>query len=213
MKKKVSLWLIISSLVTLIPMFLGIILWDKLPEKMATSFGIGGEVTGYSNKEFAVYGLPLILVLCNFLCVFYTGADPKRKNISDKIMGVVLSIIPLCSIFCGTLLYKDVLNFKINADMMGTSFLGLVFTVIGIILPKCKQNYTVGIKIPWTLNDEDNWNKTHKFAGKVFIAGGIITLISGFLGFVYASFVMIFIVALIPIVYSYIYYRKNKKDE
>lgn len=212
MKKKMSVWIIISSLVTLIPMFLGLILWDKLPQKMATSFGIGGEVTGYSDKAFAVFGLPLILVLCNFLCVFYTSADPKRKNISDKIMGVVLSIIPLCSIFCGTLLYNDVLNFKVNVDIFGTLFLGVVFIIIGIILPKCKQNYTVGIKVPWTLNDEENWNKTHKFAGKAFIVGGVVNIISGLLGFIYASFVMIFIVALIPMVYSYIYYRKNKKD-
>lgn len=210
MKKKTILMTTISCLVSLVPLFIGLLLWDKLPEQMATSFDINGEVSGYSSRFFAVVGLPAFLVLCNLICIIFVLSDPKRRNISNKVLGVVLAIIPISAIFCTALIYKDYLGIKINVETFGPIFTGIIFIIIGLILPKCKQNYTVGIKLPWTLNSEDNWNKTHAFGGKVWLIGGILMTIAGLLGFEYISFAGIFVLAIIPVVYSYVYYRKHE---
>nr|WP_275450028.1 SdpI family protein [Clostridium massiliodielmoense] len=81
----------------------------------------------------------------------------------------------------------------------------------GNYLPKCKQNYTVGIKLPWTLNSEENWNKTHRLGGYVWMAGGLILCILTWLN-IYrqiATIVIVVIISVIPIVYSFLLYKKG----
>ena len=205
------LFTIISCLATLIPMCVGLFLWDKLPEQMATSFGFDGTINGYSSKLFAVVGLPMILVGANLLCIIVTMSDPRRKNISDMVLALVLSIIPVCSLFAGAIMYQEYLGYNISIEFFAPIFLGIVFMALGSILPKCKQNYTVGIKLPWTLYSEKNWNKTHALGGKVWTIGGIVMIVLGTLGFENAAFATIFVLVLIPTVYSYVYYRKYER--
>ena len=87
--------------------------------------------------------------------------------------------------------------------------LGLIFIAIGNYLPKCKQNYTIGIKIPWTLASEENWNRTHRFAGWVWVGGGVVMLLSGFLGIFWLTLVPAIIMAAVPLIYSYILHKKG----
>ncbi len=68
--------MIISAIITLLPMIFGFIVWDRLPENIATSFGWKGEITGYSSKMFAVVGLPVMLTFVNLICIIATNADP-----------------------------------------------------------------------------------------------------------------------------------------
>lgn len=211
MFKNSKIKIIISSLVTLLPMIAGMIIWNKLPQNMATSFDLNGNVTGYSSKEFAVVGLPLILLAVNLLCIFITLQDPKRKNIYGKIFNIILCIIPACSLFCGVSIYSKALNYNVNIEKIMPVFIGILFVVFGCFLPESKQNYTIGIKLPWTLNDEENWDKTHKMAGAVWIGGGIIMAIAGFFKAEAIFIGVIIAVALIPAIYSYIIYRKKQK--
>ena len=203
--------LIISAIITLLPMIFGFIVWDRLPENIATSFGWKGEITGYSSKMFAVVGLPAILTIVNLICIIATNADPRRKNISNKMFSVVISIVPVCSLLCGICIYANALGYKISVESIMPVFVGILFFVLGFILPKCKQNYTIGIKLPWTLHDEENWNKTHKLAGKLWIYGGIIMIVSGLFNLTFIFMTIIFALVIIPTVYSFLIY-KNKKS-
>ena len=210
MIKKNKLKIFISSVITLFPMLLGFIVWDRLPENIATSFGWNGEITGYSSKMFAVFGLPAILTFVNLICIIATSADPRRKNISNKMFTAVISIVPVCSLLCGICIYANALGYKISVESIMPVFMGILFFVLGFILPKCKQNYTIGIKLPWTLHDEKNWNKTHKLAGKLWICGGIIMIVSGLFNLTFIFVTIIFALVIIPTVYSYLLYRKQK---
>ena len=90
--------------------------------------------------------------------------------------------------------------------------MAVILIVVGNYLPKCRQNYTIGIKLPWTLADEENWDYTHRMAGKWWILGGVLTFLAGFQSWVdpvYVSLTIIVIVALIPAVASYLYFRKH----
>ena len=210
MIKKNKLKIIISSVITLLPMIFGFLVWDRLPENVATSFGWNGEITGYSSKMFAVVGLPAILTFVNLICIIATSADPRRKNINNKVFSIVLSIVPVCSLLCGICIYANALGYKISVESIMPVFMGVLFLVLGFILPKCKQNYTIGIKLPWTLHDEENWNKTHKLAGKLWIYGGIIMIVSGLFNLTFLFMAIIFALVIIPTVYSYLLYRKKK---
>ena len=84
--------------------------------------------------------------------------------------------------------------------------------VVGNYLPKCRQNYMIGIKLPWTLDNEENWDYTHRMAGKWWIIGGVLTILLGFQKFVdpIGAVGIILIVTLIPAIASYIYYKKHR---
>ena len=202
--------MIISAIITLLPMIFGFIVWDRLPENIATSFGWNGEITGYSSKMFAVVGLPVMLTFVNLICIIATNADPRRKNISSKMFSVVISIVPVCSLLCGICIYANALGYKVSVESIMPVFMGILFFVLGFILPKCKQNYTIGIKLPWTLHDEENWDKTHKLAGKLWIYSGIIMVVSGLFNLTFLFMAIIFALVIIPTGYSYWLYRKQK---
>ena len=87
--------------------------------------------------------------------------------------------------------------------------------LLGNYLPKIKQNRTLGIKIPWTLNNEENWNKTHRFAGKLWVIGGLVVLFSAFLplgAMICVSVVGILCSVITPVIYSYSIYKKHKRE-
>ncbi len=210
MMKQNKFKIIISSVITLLPMFFGIIVWDMLPEKIATSFGLNGEIKGYSGKLFTVVGFPVILTLVNLICIIATNADPRKKNIDEKVFTVVISVVPICSLVCGTCIYGNALGYTVNAEKIMSLFVGAIILVLGFILPKCKQNYTIGIKLPWTLHSEENWNKTHKFAGKLWFFGGLVMIAAGFLNLEILFVAVLFAIVIIPTVYSYMLFRKNK---
>lgn len=204
--------IIVSSLVTILPLFIGLILWNKLPDKIVTSFGWYGEANGYNSRAFAVFGLPLILLLVNLICIIATSADPRRKNISNGMFSLVISIVPICSVICGVCIYGNAMGYVLKVENIMSIFIGVLFIVLGFILPRCKQNYTIGIKLPWTLHDEDNWNKTHKLAGKVWIIGGVVMVFVGLLQSKVLFFSVIAALVLIPTVYSFLLYKNNNQS-
>ena len=91
--------------------------------------------------------------------------------------------------------------------------LGVVFLLVGNYLPKCKQNYTIGIKIAWTLHSEENWNRTHRFAGPIWVVCGMIIMVSAIFGgvFLWVMLAAFLVMIIAPVVYSYLLFRKAQK--
>lgn len=204
--------LIITSLVTLIPIVVGLILWNKLPEQVPVHWDINGAVDGYTSKTQAVFLMPLVLVAFHWICVVGTSLDPKKQNINDKMFTLVLWIIPVISLLCNSMVYATALGHKISVEVIMPLFIGVLFIIIGNYMPKCKQSYTMGIKLPWTLNDEENWNKTHRMAGFLWVIGGIVIMATAFLGAFWLFFVVLIPMVVVPFVYSYLLYKKNKTE-
>lgn len=201
--------LIISSIVTLLPIVAGLILWNQLPELMPTHWNAAGEVDGWSSKPFAVFGLPLIILAAQWLCVVGTSADPKKQNHSDKVLHLVFWIIPIISVVLSIITYAAALGMDVPIEIVMPAIIGLIFTIVGNYLPKCKQNYTVGIKIPWTLNSEENWNRTHRFAGWLWIFCGIAIMLTSILGGFWIFFGVALLMVFAPVLYSYLLFRKG----
>ncbi|MDO5418235.1 MAG: SdpI family protein [Lachnospiraceae bacterium] len=205
---------IMTSLVVLLPVLAGILLWKRLPETIATHFGVGGEANGWSSKAFTVFGLPLFLLVCHMLCMVSTIADPKQKRIGRKMMRLIFWICPVVSVVCGITIYGNALGMPMNTEVFAEVLIGVIFLAVGNYLPKCRQNYTVGIKLPWTLSDEDNWNKTHRLSGKLFMLAGAVSLVNLFAGAPYLTFAAILAAVVLPILYSFsLYVRKTKQEK
>ncbi|MBQ8383255.1 MAG: SdpI family protein [Clostridia bacterium] len=210
--------LLFTSLVTLLPSLMGLILWNTLPDKIPTHFGADGTADGWSSKAFAVFALPAFLLVIHWVCVLATSFDPKKQNIHRKVLGIVLWICPVISLIMENLCYAHALGWEINMATVMFLFCGVLFIIIGNYLPKCRQSYTVGIKIPWTLADEGNWNATHRLGGKLWVGGGLILLAISPLAHFPAVSISVFwgdilLMVLIPTVYSYVYYKKHSGEK
>lgn len=201
--------LLVTSLITLLPIVAGVVLWNQLPDPMPSHWNAAGEVDGWSSKPFAVFGLPLIMTAALWLCTLATGADPKKANHPEKVVHLVLWIIPILSIALFTITYAVALGKNVRIELVMPVVIGLIFAIVGNYLPKCKQNYTIGIKIPWTLNSEENWNRTHRFAGRLWTVCGIAIILTGFFGGFWIFFGVALLMVIAPIVYSYLLHRKG----
>lgn len=201
--------LIITSVIILLPIVVGLILWNTLPEQIPIHWNAAGEVDGYSSKAFFVFGLPLIMLAFQWLCVVVIGADPKKANHTEKIMNLVLWIMPVLVITLSVFTYMTALGHDVRMEVLMPILLGLMFVIIGNYLPKCKQSYTIGIKIPWTLDSEENWNKTHRFAGIVWVLGGILIMVTSPIGSIALVFSIALVMVAVPIIYSYCLHRKG----
>lgn len=194
-------------------MLVGLLLWNQLPEQLPVHFNSEGTADSYQSKLWGVTFIYLFILVCHWFAAVITSVDPRRKNISSKIFRLVLWICPVISIFAGILVYGTALKWPwVNVNVMANLVVGVIFVIIGNYLPKCRQNYTIGIKLPWTLSDTENWDKTHRFAGKIWIACGILEMIAGFLPIARLETVTValILVATVPIVvYSYLFYRKK----
>lgn len=209
-KKNLKL-LIFTSVIILLPILAGLILWDKLPDEIPVHFNAQGAADGWAGKEFGIFGIPLFLLAVHWLCTWVTGLDPKKKNISQKSMSLVLWICPATSLFVNGIIYAYTLNSKIDISTACMLFFGVLFIIIGNYIPKCKQNYSIGIKISWTLNSEKNWNYTHRLAGKVWVIGGLLIIATSFLNWVWLFAAITIIMIVIPVIGSYLYYKKENK--
>ena len=209
MIKKNLKTMILTSIIILAPIVVGLILWDKLPAEMATHFDAYGVADGWSPKELAVFGLPLFLLAVHWFCMAFTSVDPKRQNFSDKVIVLVMWLCPVVSIVGNGATYLYAMDNSVNTTPIAMLLLGCVFIVVGNYMPKMKQSYTIGIKVPWALNSEENWNRTHRFAGYMYMLAGVVTIIGGFIQQFWLVPLALVIAALIPMAYSFILYKKG----
>ena len=145
--------------------------------------------------------------------MFAATADPKCKQYHPKSIQLVLWICPILNLVINTMVYAAALGYGVDVELIMSLLMGVLFIFIGNLLPKMQQSYTMGIKLPWTLHNEENWNKTHRLGGKVWVIGGIIILSTALWGNFLVLMATTLLMVLIPVVYSYCLYRKQSQNE
>ncbi len=202
--------LIWTSLVCLIPLVAGAVLYNRLPETVATHWDMNGVANGWSSRAFAAFGLPGILFAVNLFVPFALRTDPKRQNMSPALVSVAQWTVPVVSLLGSGLTLARALGYQVRVEKIVPALIGVLFIIIGNFLPKTKQSYTMGIKLPWTLASEENWNRTHRLAGFVWVIGGVYFVVMSFFSWTLAGFLIpVALLGLIPAAYSYILYRKG----
>ncbi len=214
MIKKHKWQLIISSIIILLPIVTGLLMWNELPESIISHWNTRGEADGFSSKLFAIFVPTLILFFTHWLCIAATMLDKRNKEQSNKVLGMVFWILPITSLLVNSAMYGVALGFDFDVDTIVRTLMAVMFLMFGNYMPKCKQNSTIGVKLAWTLKNEENWNKTHRFTGRLWVIGGLFLLVTLFvdmekLGHIFI--LLILIMAFAPMVYSYVYYRRQLK--
>ena len=201
--------LIITSIIILLPMLAGLILWNQLPTEIPFHWNAAGEVDGWASKPVAVFVPSAAMLALQWLCTLVTSTDPKKQNHPQKVVHLVLWLIPLLTVVLSALVYATALGGSVRVEMLMPILLGVIFIAIGNYMPKCKQNYTIGIKIPWTLASEENWNRTHRFAGRLWVVCGLALMLTGFFGGFWVFLPIVLVMVLVPMLYSYLLHRKG----
>lgn len=197
--------LLFTSILILLSSLVGCVFWYQLPEKMPTHFNLLGQADGYNHKVFAIFGLPALMLLMHWLLLFLMIKDPKSSNISSKIQVLIYWIIPFVSCLSMISIYGESLGYSMMSGILAQIFMGVLMIVIGNYLPKTHRNYIIGIRLPWTLESDKNWRKTHRLAGKIWVLGGLLLFLNSFVQiYVYwVFFLTLLLVVLMPGVYSY----------
>jgi uncharacterized membrane protein len=215
MKNK-SLTLLMILLAILPP---GYLYWvyPSLPPTIPTHFGFDGQANGYSDKPTIIWitlFISFLSVGSYFLIKNLSRIDPKRTAAmgSANLQKIAVAVVALLSAVMIIILYSSVHgNFSFN---FFNPIMGMFFIVVGNLMYNIKPNYFVGIRIPWTLENPDNWRATHHLGGKLWVAGGIFILISAlfFKGRTNELLFMVTtaILVLVPIIYSFVYFRKHR---
>lgn len=201
MKKKK---LLITSFITLLPLLVGVVLYSKLPNPIATHFDANGDPNGFTSRALTVFGIPCFLLGIHLLCV-YAMEKNKQKIQSEKMNEVMYWFVPIISNFVLLSSYAMALGIELNLSKIVPIVSGIIFMILGNYLPKVKQNSVTGIKTSATLRSEKSWYLTHRLAGKIWMVSGVIFILSSFLpkyqGIIFIG--LILIMTVVPIVYSY----------
>ena len=204
--------ILLTSLVCLLPLFAGAALYPRLPETMVTHWDFSGNANGWSSRAATVFGLPLFILALHLVC-FYAESRETKKNRNPVLRTVLLWFCPAVSLLSGAMTLGTGLGYEMHISTVVPVFVGLLFLILGHYLPKIRQNRTMGIKLPWTLASEENWTRTHRAAGFTWVAAGLLMVVSAFWQ-LHGPTVTVVLLALavgIPVLYSYLYYRRHEK--
>ncbi|MBQ2323273.1 MAG: SdpI family protein, partial [Oscillospiraceae bacterium] len=201
--KKDKIELVLTTGVCLLPILAGLAVYDRLPEVVATHWGADGMPNGYSSRAFAVFALPLFMAALNLFLRFALSTDPKKANMSPVLKRISYWILPVISVLGSASMLGSALGYSFNMTTAATALVGVMFIVIGNYLPKTKQSYTMGIKLPWTLNSAENWNSTHRLAGFLWVICGAVMLLCSLLHClpIWLLLGLTLVMALVPTVY------------
>lgn len=203
--------LILTTVICLLPIMAGLVLYSRLPERVPTHFDFSGTPDGWSSRPFAVFGLPCLLAALNVFLYACLNRDPKRANMSGRLENrqPVEPAGSVSAVLCLTLTAAP--GYPSRIEIVVPLLTGILLLVIGNYLPKTKQSYTMGIKLPWTLQSEENWTRTHRLSGFLWVLCGLVmiplSLLRLWSGWLFG--VLLAVMVLIPAVYSYALHRKG----
>jgi uncharacterized membrane protein len=195
-------------------------IWDRLPQTIPVHFGLDGLPDRFGNKRELIWImiiLTAVALLIYFLLMNIHKIDPKKKytastsGVMKKISMVIIILLSFLSVF---ILYST-LHAKTTGMPLLFCGLSLFLAYLGNLMHSIKPNYFAGFRIPWTLENEDNWKKTHRLASKIWFAGGIILAVISLLLpvklVIIVFLVAVLIMSIIPVVYSYRLFKSSSK--
>ena len=203
--------LILTTVICLLPIMAGLVLYSRLPERVPTHFDFSGTPDGWSSRPFAVFGLPCLLEALNVFLYACLNRDPKRANMSGALKTVSQWSLPVLSVLCYGLTLTAALGYPSRIEIVVPLLTGILLLVIGNYLPKTKQSYTMGIRLPWTLQSEENWNRTHRLSGFLWVAAGAAFILLSLLRLwnIWLLGALLLALIFVPIGYSYFLHKKG----
>ncbi len=202
--------------ILILPFILIALYWNAIPDQIPLHWNMRGEVNRWGSKS-SVFDAPLINIGIAFLLYYLPRIDPLKSNYAlfpraYRMVRLVIAAF-LFAIFLMTI--SSALGLGIDPNMFVYIAVPLLFLVVGNFMRNFRQNFFAGIRTPWTLVNQQVWEQTHKFAAWLWTGGSLVIIIIRLLAgrweyFPYVFMGYIGVLIVIPIVMSYIYFRRTK---
>lgn len=204
---------ILPTILIVISILISTYFFPLLPGSMASHWNASGVVDGHSSKLLNIILFPALQVLFLLLLISLPKLDPKGGNIKkfENKFYIFINVLLLFFITLQLQVFLWNINIQIPMNSIMPILIGGVFLVIAYLIKNAKQNYSIGIRTPWTLHSENVWNKTHKLGAKLFAISGLLSILSVVISS-YSYLVVIIsslLSTLILVIYSYMEYRKE----
>lgn len=188
--------------------------YQDLPQRMPTHWNVSGDVDGWSSRPWGAFIVPVFLLV--MLAVFYLlpKIDPRGPNYA-KFRGtyeVVIIAIMVFMLGVQLVILASALGKNVSVDRVMPIGIGILFMVIGNLLPRMRPNWFIGVRTPWTLSSDRVWDRTHRFGGRLFVAAGALILLTPLVAPRLAEPVLIGCavgVSVILLAYSYIIWKQE----
>ena len=174
---------------------------------------LAGILVGFTMAQSIWINVFFVVTDCILVTIIFY--ENRNRQQSSKVIGMVIWMIPVTALIYNGM--ARLISMDTNSENLFMAVIyfgtGLLFMIIGNYLPKVKQNNTIGIRVVWTLQDEENWSATHRFSGKLWVASGVLCMLCGLFGESIAALVLyivsIMAAAIVSILYSYLFYKKK----
>ena len=196
----------------------GLLLWNRLPDQIASHWNINDQVDGYMSKFPGVFMVPLITLGMFLLFLVIPSIDPLKANIAQfreaSNLFIVLTVAFMLYIYGLSLAWNlGFTGFRMSGAMLPA--IGLLFIFIGFMLRQAKRNFFIGIRTPWTLSSDAVWNETHRIGAVLFMVSGALAFIGAFFGGTTAFWFMFAPIigsTVFLLIYSYVLYQRETKS-
>jgi uncharacterized membrane protein len=208
MKRKKLIQEMVLIFLTILPVIYLAVNWNLLPESMPIHFGTHGQPNGYGSRYVYVW-LPVGLYL---MMLVLPKIDPRKANYF-VFRESYYKLRLILAIFIGVLdsaIIWSVINKTDSIQKFLPLTIFFLFMLIGNYMGNIRPNYFVGIKVPWTLNSDEVWTRTHKLAGKLWFWGSLVAIGLYFVfdRFEWVLVPLLVVMVVVPILYSYVIYQK-----
>jgi uncharacterized membrane protein len=202
--------------IVLMPFIYLAFIWNALPEKVPTHWNYKGEIDHWGDKISLIGLLFMLPVLIYVLLLAAPKIDPKKRIalMGGKFYQLKFFLVLFMSLLASFIIFITK-NQSFSSPNLIYIIIGILFLVLGNYFKVIQPNYFVGIRTPWTLENNEVWKLTHVFAGKLWVIGGLVIVLGGLI-FENYPFSIVFIslvavLAIVPMVYSYIKFKEIEK--
>jgi uncharacterized membrane protein len=205
----------LGVVVALIAGLASLLVYPRLPPRVPMHWNVSGQPDGYSSRLVAAVMLPLLILGLRGLFEVLPRIDPRGESYR-KFAGTYSLLVNGLLVFTGVL-HLAVLGYALGApvrmDRVAAAGLGVLLIVIGNYITRVQPNWFVGIRTPWTLSSERVWHRTHRVGGWIFVAGGLLIVLTVFVPAGAALPILIGTVAMVvivPTVLSYLWWKRER---
>lgn len=200
----------------LVSLVIAFFAFPLLPASVPTHWNAVGDVDGYGPSWVGAFMIPVMMFFVLGLFLLIPRIAVFRKNLEGfgRQYWILAYVMELFFILLYGLTLFPNFGYRFQFSQVMTLPLAMLFISLGILMPSFKRNFFVGIRTPWTLANDSVWEKTHKFAGRLFILAGFTMLFT--IPFprstVFVILVSVLAAAIASVVYSYILFRKHPSN-
>lgn len=188
--------------------------YGRLPAEVAVHFDVHGDPNGWGNRAFAAFVTPALMTLLAFMLPRMPLLDPRRANY-EKFQGtydLVIDAVIAMLLVIHVAMLGVAIGWPVRMERLGPVAVGLLFVVIGNVMPRARPNWWFGIRTPWTMSSDRVWERTHRVGGQLFVAGGLLLMVLAAIPPTLALPLIVGVViaaVVIPLVYSYFIWKKE----